>query len=252
VPGLQLGRRLLQLGELKLDAPAAGRHVRQPAAHLLQQLQLPLVGIVEHHDRLTAEQNLRFHAVLYHVPAAEVEERIDRVLRLVALEDRRHDLELPGRTLADERESLAEEPRTVGMVWEREAIRFFRTRARVLTGVPITAVDTTIVVLALLRTFANVGMPGWPVVSAGRRVLVERRGWVDDDHVAALRSAAKDVRQCPGPSWEAGRACPLVTSGRCRLAEEADLIVSRLPATDPDCAAVLAAHRRRWPRRLAQ
>ncbi len=43
-------------------------------------------------DRLTAEQNLRFHAVLYHVPRAQVEERIGRVLRLVALEDRRHDL----------------------------------------------------------------------------------------------------------------------------------------------------------------
>jgi ABC-2 type transport system permease protein len=43
-------------------------------------------------------------------------------------------LELPGRPLADERESLAEELRTVGMVWEREAIRFFRTRARVLSS----------------------------------------------------------------------------------------------------------------------
>jgi ABC-2 type transport system ATP-binding protein len=43
-------------------------------------------------DRLTAEQNLRFHAVLYHVPADQVEQRIGRVLRLVALEDRRHDL----------------------------------------------------------------------------------------------------------------------------------------------------------------
>jgi ABC-2 type transport system ATP-binding protein len=42
-------------------------------------------------DRLTAEQNLRFHAVLYDVPAVEVEERIGRVLRLVALEDRRDD-----------------------------------------------------------------------------------------------------------------------------------------------------------------
>ncbi len=43
-------------------------------------------------------------------------------------------LELPGRPLADERESLGEELRTVGMVWEREAIRFFRTKARVLSS----------------------------------------------------------------------------------------------------------------------
>jgi ABC-2 type transport system ATP-binding protein len=43
-------------------------------------------------DQLTAEENLRFHAVLYHVPRAEVDERIDQVLRLVALEDRRRDL----------------------------------------------------------------------------------------------------------------------------------------------------------------
>ena len=43
-------------------------------------------------DRLTAEQNLRFHAVLYHVPRAQVGARIDRALRLVALEDRRGDL----------------------------------------------------------------------------------------------------------------------------------------------------------------
>jgi ABC-2 type transport system ATP-binding protein len=43
-------------------------------------------------DRLTAEQNLRFHSVLYHVPRAQVEARLERVLRLVALEDRRHDL----------------------------------------------------------------------------------------------------------------------------------------------------------------
>jgi ABC-2 type transport system ATP-binding protein len=43
-------------------------------------------------DQLTAEENLRFHAVLYHVPRAEVAGRIDRVLRLVALENRRGDL----------------------------------------------------------------------------------------------------------------------------------------------------------------
>ena len=43
------------------------------------------------------------------------------------------------------------------------------------------------------------GMPGWPASSVGQRVLVERRGWFDDQRVAALRSAGTDVRQCPGP-----------------------------------------------------
>lgn len=37
-----------------------------------------------------------------------------------------------------------------------------------------------------------------------------------------------------------------------RLAEEADLIVSLLPGDEPDCAAVLAAHRRLWLHRLAR
>jgi ABC-2 type transport system ATP-binding protein len=43
-------------------------------------------------DQLTAEENLRFHAVLYGVPHAQVEARISRVLELVALSDRRKDL----------------------------------------------------------------------------------------------------------------------------------------------------------------
>ncbi len=106
--------------------------------------------------------------------------------------------------------------------------------------------------VACLEISAVGGMPGWPARSAGQRVLVERRSWFDDERVTALRSAGKDVRQCTGPLREAGRACPLVTSGRCRLAEEAQVIVSLLPDSDPDCAAVLAAHRRRWPRLLAR
>ena len=104
--------------------------------------------------------------------------------------------------------------------------------------------------VAFLEISAAGGMPGWPADSAGRRVLVERRSWFDDRQVAALRSAGNDVRQCTGPRRETGRDCPLVTSGRCRLAEEADLIVSLLPGDEPDCTAVLAAHRRRWPRRI--
>jgi ABC-2 type transport system ATP-binding protein len=43
-------------------------------------------------DRLTAQENLRFHAVLYRIPSDEVDERITRVLELVDLSDRRYDL----------------------------------------------------------------------------------------------------------------------------------------------------------------
>ncbi len=95
------------------------------------------------------------------------------------------------------------------------------------------------------------GMPGWSAGSAGRRVLVEQRGWVDGRTVRALRAAGKEVRRCPGPLSAAGLGCALLTSGDCRLAADADQIVCLLPADDPDGAAVLAAHRRRWPQRLA-
>lgn len=43
-------------------------------------------------QQLTAEENLQFHAVLYRVPRDQVEERIESVLRLVDLQDRRKDL----------------------------------------------------------------------------------------------------------------------------------------------------------------
>jgi ABC-2 type transport system permease protein len=42
--------------------------------------------------------------------------------------------QLPGRPVADERENVGEGLRTTGMVFEREIIRFFRTRARILTS----------------------------------------------------------------------------------------------------------------------
>jgi len=43
-------------------------------------------------DRLTARENLYMHANLYGVPASEQKERINRVLKLVELEDRADDL----------------------------------------------------------------------------------------------------------------------------------------------------------------
>jgi GNAT superfamily N-acetyltransferase len=107
-------------------------------------------------------------------------------------------------------------------------------------------------VVACLEISTIGGMPGWPADSTRRRVLLERRGWSDDPQVAALRAAGNDIRQCTGPRQRTGRSCPLVTSGQCRLAEEADLIVNLLPEDDGDCAAVLAAHRRHWPHLLAR
>ncbi len=43
-------------------------------------------------DRLTAEENLRFHAKLYGVPKTEYKKRMEEVLRLVDLWDRREDI----------------------------------------------------------------------------------------------------------------------------------------------------------------
>jgi GNAT superfamily N-acetyltransferase len=95
------------------------------------------------------------------------------------------------------------------------------------------------------------GMPGWPATGARRRVLVEQHGWFDAPAVIALRDAGHDIRRCAGPRSRAGRGCVLVETGECRLAAEADQIVCLLPAGDPDCAAVLAAHQRHWPQLLA-
>ncbi len=104
---------------------------------------------------------------------------------------------------------------------------------------------------ACLEISATGGMPGWPARKTGRRVLVEQRGWFESGRAAEFRAAGDDVRQCLGPGRQAGRSCPLVTSGHCRLAEEADVIVPLLPADEEDGAAVLEAHQRRWPGRLA-
>jgi L-amino acid N-acyltransferase YncA len=106
--------------------------------------------------------------------------------------------------------------------------------------------------VACLEISAIGGMPGWPSAAAGQRILVERRGWFDDGRIAALRAAGNHIRQCPGPGQRSGRTCPLISSGRCRLAEDADRILTLLPSDDQDCVAVARAHRQLWPGKLAQ
>ncbi|MFF4653403.1 ATP-binding cassette domain-containing protein [Streptomyces sp. NPDC001380] len=66
------------------DVLSAAREVRRRIGLAFQEQTLD--------DQLTAEENLRFHAVLYGVPHDRAEPRIARVLDLVALSDRRRHL----------------------------------------------------------------------------------------------------------------------------------------------------------------
>jgi N-acetylglutamate synthase-like GNAT family acetyltransferase len=89
-------------------------------------------------------------------------------------------------------------------------------------------------------------MPGWGPGAVGARrpwrVLVESRGMWQTPETQALRAAGYDVRQCMGPRRTAGRPCPLLTLGRCRLVEEADAVACLLPDADPDALALMERH----------
>lgn len=74
-------------GEIRVAGADVTRQPKLVRRHIGLVFQDPTLD-----DRLTAQENLRFHAVLYRVPAAEVDERIARVLALVNLSDRRYDL----------------------------------------------------------------------------------------------------------------------------------------------------------------
>ena len=66
------------------DVVARPNQVRQAIGMVFQDPSLD--------DRLTAEENLHFHAMIYNVPAALRHERADQVLGIVGLTDRRHAL----------------------------------------------------------------------------------------------------------------------------------------------------------------
>jgi hypothetical protein len=82
----------------------------------------------------------------------------------------------------------------------------------------------------------------WP---AGKpRVLIEDPSGVAavSDH-SLFREAGFEVAVCSGP--DRSTACPLVTGGRCELAESADVVLFGLDVDDPAGRDVLHAHLRR-------
>ncbi len=78
-----------------LSRPTSGRAIINNFDVVHQQSQVrQSIGLVFQDpsldDRLSALQNLRFHAMVYNVPAAVREKRIEQVLNMVELWDRRH------------------------------------------------------------------------------------------------------------------------------------------------------------------
>ncbi len=84
-------------------------------------------------------------------------------------------------------------------------------------------------------------MPPWGPPDGRRRVLVESRALFDDEATERLRASGFDVRRCL--VGRAGRRfCPLVSLGRCRAAEGADVVACLLPSGEFEAAAIAASH----------
>lgn len=85
-------------------------------------------------------------------------------------------------------------------------------------------------------------MPPWPTGGNSRKVLIETRTLLDTPEVQALWEAGLEVRKCMGPNDEAGRSCPALEHGLCRLADDADLVVTLLPESDRSCRLIADDH----------
>jgi len=84
-------------------------------------------------------------------------------------------------------------------------------------------------------------MPAWPPYDGRPRILVESQGLFDDDPTIRLRLAGFDVRRClVGRSGT--RPCPLLAQGRCRVAEDADLVACLMPQKDEDAREIADRH----------
>ncbi len=84
-------------------------------------------------------------------------------------------------------------------------------------------------------------VPSWPPGETRRRVLVEAIGgrWNGE---AAASDADVAVAVCRGPSRRQRHGCPVLTGGRCPLADGADAIVVLLDQESDDTASVVDAH----------
>lgn len=152
-----------------------------------------------------------------------------------------------GRQLLDRlrREAVADGIQTLHAIVRVENVAMLKTLRSSLSAIVEPAEDMVFVaeVACVDQT------PGWPPASAGRRVLVESNSVWDDAATAAVREAGLEVRGCLGPT-RGHVTCPLLRSGRCRLAEEADVIACLLSADDPACREVAQLHAVERPGRL--
>jgi hypothetical protein len=84
-------------------------------------------------------------------------------------------------------------------------------------------------------------VPSWPPGETRRRVLVEAIGgrWNGE---AAASDADVAVAVCRGPSRRQRHGCPVLTGGRCPLADGADAIVVLLDQEDDDTTRIVDAH----------
>lgn len=94
--------------------------------------------------------------------------------------------------------------------------------------------------VAIFEVSTDEYMPSWGPVDGRRRVLVESGALFDDDATERLRAAGYDVRRCL--VGKRSRPCPLIRLGRCRLAEEADLVACLVPHADQEVQAIAAQH----------
>lgn len=77
----------------------------------------------------------------------------------------------------------------------------------------------------LSKRFTCIDPGAWPEEKSGLRVLIEHSDRaVLTGAVDILRDAGYEVATCVGP--EGGQRCPLVEFGRCRLVEDADVVVT--------------------------